>query len=210
MVPLGEWFLFTGAAFVLVLTPGPNMIYVVSRSVCQGRQAGVVSLLGVIGGALVHMTAAAVGVSAILLAVPVAYELLKWAGAAYLLYLGWQAIRPGASSPFTARQLPIDPPKRLFLMGLVTNLLNPKVAVFYLSIFPQFVSPARGSVFAQSLMLGFTQISVSFSINLLFVLTAARLSAWFVRNPRWLVAQGYVMGTVMIGLAVRLAVESRR
>ena len=210
MIPTDDWLLFAAAAFVLVLTPGPNMIYVVSRSVCQGRRAGVISLAGVIGGALVHMLAAAAGLSAILLAVPVAYEVLRWAGALYLLCLGWQAIGPGASSPFTPRQLPIDPPRRLFLMGMVTNLLNPKVAVFYLSIFPQFVSPARGSVFGQSLVLGFTQICVSFSINLLFVLTAAQLSAWFARNPRWLVAQGYVMGSVMIGLAVRLAVESGR
>ncbi|EYC52205.1 lysine transporter LysE [Hylemonella gracilis str. Niagara R] len=210
MVPLPDWLLFAGAALLMVLTPGPNMVYLISRSICQGRQAGVISLLGVIAGFLVHMFAAAAGLTALFLAIPLGYEVLKGAGAAYLLYLAWVAVKPGARSPFEARALTIDPPRRLFFMGFVTNLLNPKAAVLYLSIFPQFVSPAHGSVFAQSIQLGLTQIVVSFTVNLAIVLSAARLAAWFARSPRWLAAQRYLMGSVLAALAVKMAMEPRR
>jgi threonine/homoserine/homoserine lactone efflux protein len=186
------------------------MIYLISRSICQGRKAGVISLLGVMAGFLVHMLAAAIGLTALFLAVPLAYEVLKWAGAAYLLYLAWQAVKPGARSPFEARALAEDPPGKLFAMGFLTNVLNPKIAVFYLSIFPQFVSPGHGSVFSQSIVLGCTQIAISFTVNLLIALSAARLAAWFLRHPRWLALQRYFMGFVLAGLAVRMAAEKRR
>jgi threonine/homoserine/homoserine lactone efflux protein len=130
MIPLNDWLLFVAAALLIVLTPGPNMIYVISRSICQGRRAGVISLLGVMAGFLVHMFAAALGLTALFMAVPLAYELLKWAGAAYLFYMAWQAVKPGARSPFEARQLPEDSPGNLFFMGFLTNLLNPKIAIF--------------------------------------------------------------------------------
>ncbi len=210
MVPMNELLLFAGAALLMVLTPGPNMIYLISRSICQGRKAGVISLFGVIAGFLVHMLAAAIGLTALFLAVPLAYEVLKWAGAGYLLYLAWQAVKPGARSPFEARNLPSDPPRKLFLMGFLTNVLNPKIAVFYLSIFPQFVSPEHGSVFMQSIVLGCTQIAVSFTVNLVVALSAAKLAAWFLRNPRWLAVQRYFMGFVLAALAVRIAAEQRR
>lgn len=210
MVPLNDLLLFAGAALLMVLTPGPNMIYLISRSICQGRKAGVVSLLGVIAGFLVHMFAAAIGLTALFLAVPLAYELLKWVGALYLLWLAWQAVKPGARSPFEAKQLPPDTAARLFVMGFLTNVLNPKIAVFYLSVFPQFVSTEHGSVFLQSITLGLTQITVSFSVNLFIALFAAAMAAWFARNPSWLAVQRYVMGFVLAALAVRLAFEQRR
>jgi threonine/homoserine/homoserine lactone efflux protein len=210
MIPLQELALFALAALVMVLTPGPNMVYLVSRSLCQGRKAGVTSLLGVAAGFLVHMFAAAAGITAVFLAIPLAYDALRWLGAAYLLWLAWQALRPGARSPFEARQLPADSPARLFFMGFITNALNPKIAVFYLSVFPQFIRPEHGSVFSQSVALGLTQIAVSFTVNLLLILTAARLAAWFARNPLWLAVQRVFMGCVLGGLAVRLALEERR
>ncbi|OEC36903.1 Threonine/homoserine/homoserine lactone efflux protein [Pseudomonas cuatrocienegasensis] len=210
MVPVNDWLLFAGAALLMVLTPGPNMIYLISRSICQGRRAGVISLFGVMAGFLVHMFAAAVGMTALFLAIPLAYDVLKWAGAVYLLYLAWQAVKPGAQSAFEARQLPGDRPSRLFLMGFLTNVLNPKIAIFYLAIFPQFVSPEHGSVLLQSIQLGLTQISVSFTVNLTLALSAGGLAAWFVRNPRWLAVQRYFMGFVLAGLAVRLVSEQRR
>src|SRR5262245_57540879 len=117
MVPIDELLMFAGAALLMVLTPGPNMIYLISRSICQGRKAGVVSLVGVIAGFLVHMFAAAIGLTALFITIPLAYEALKWAGACYLLYLAWQAVKPGARSPFEARELPDDPPSKLMLMG---------------------------------------------------------------------------------------------
>ncbi len=210
MIPTPDLLLFAGAAFLLVITPGPNMMYLVSRSICQGRMAGVISLLGVAMGFIVHMLAAAIGLIALFMAVPLGYEILKFAGAGYLLWLAWQAIKPGARSPFETRQLPADSPRKLFLMGFLTNLLNPKVAMFYLSLFPQFVQIERGSVFLQSLELGLTQILVSFSVNLLITLSAAAIASWFARNAVWLAVQRWVMSGVLAALAVRLALEQRR
>ncbi len=210
MVPLHDLLLFSLAALVVVLTPGPNMVYVLSRSVSQGRRAGVTALFGVVVGFLAHMLAAALGLSALFLAVPMAYECLKWLGAAYLLYLAWQAVKPGAKSPLEPQQLPQDSSLRLFTMGFFTNLLNPKIAIFYLSILPQFISPEHGSVLVQSLMLGCTQIVISFSVNLAIALSAASLASWFARHPFWLAVQRYVMGCVLAGFAVRLASEQRR
>lgn len=186
------------------------MIYLISRSISQGRKAGVISPFGVIAGFLVHMLAAAAGLTALFLAVPLAYEVLKWAGALYLLWLTWQAIRPGARSPFEAKDLPIDSTSKLFLMGFLTNVLNPRIAVFYLAILPQFVSSERGSVFLQSVMLGLTQIAISFSVNLLITLSAAGIALWFSRDPTWLAVQRYFMGFILGALAVRLALEQRR
>lgn len=210
MISTHDLLLFAGAALLMVLTPGPNMLYLISRSICQGRKAGVISLFGVVAGFLVHMFAAAIGLTALFLAVPLAYEVLKWAGAAYLLWLAWQSVRPGARSPFEPRQLPPDSALKLFAMGFLTNALNPKIAVFYLSVLPQFVSPEQGSVFLQSITLGLTQIAISFSINLLIALFAAAMASWFARKPLWLVVQRYVMGCVLSALAVRLASEQRR
>jgi threonine/homoserine/homoserine lactone efflux protein len=211
MIPGTDLALFALAALVMVLTPGPNMIYLASRSLCQGRQAGVISLFGVAVGFLMHMFAAAVGVTAVFMAIPLAYETFKWLGAAYLMYLAWQAVKPGSNtSPFQPRALPPDSPLKLLAMGFLTNALNPKIAVFYLSVFPQFVRPEHGSVFAQSVELGLVQIAVSFTVNLLLILSAARLAAWFAKKPVWLAAQRFVMGFVLAGLAVRLALDPRR
>jgi threonine/homoserine/homoserine lactone efflux protein len=209
MIPPGELALFAAASLVMVLTPGPNMIYLVSRSICQGRAAGVISLLGVIAGFLVHMLGAALGVAALFLAIPLAFHILKWAGALYLGWLAWEAVRPGARSPFEPQLLPADSPRKLFAMGFFTNLLNPKVAMFYIALFRQFIDPERGSVLAQSLTLGAIQMWVSFSVNLLIALSAAGIDSWFARNPLWLAAQRYVMGGVLAALAARLAFEDR-
>ncbi len=209
-MPVHDVLMFAAACLVMVLTPGPNMIYLISRSICQGRKAGVTSLLGVVAGFFVHMLAAAVGLTAVFLAVPLAYEALKWAGALYLLWMAWQAVRPGARSPFEARALAPDTPSRLVMMGFLTSVLNPKVAMFYLSIFPQFISPAHGSLFIQSILLGLTQISVSFTVNFLIALFASAIAVWFVRNPLWLAVQRYVMGGVLAALAVRLMLEQRK
>ncbi|WP_371316634.1 LysE family translocator [Pseudomonas lundensis] len=209
-MPAHDVLMFAAACLLMVLTPGPNMVYLISRSICQGRKAGVTSLLGVVAGFFVHMLAAAIGLTAVFLAVPLAYEALKWAGALYLLWMAWQAVRPGARSPFEARELLPDAPSRLVLMGFLTSVLNPKVAMFYLSIFPQFISPEHGSLFIQSILLGLTQISVSFTVNLLIALFASGIAVWFVRNPLWLAVQRYVMGGVLAALAVRLMLEQRK
>ncbi len=205
-----ELALFALTALVLVLTPGPNMIYCISRTLVQGRRAGLVSLAGVLLGFVVHLAAATLGLTAILLAVPVAFDLIKLAGAAYLLWLAWQAVRPGGTAPFEARDLPVDSPATLLRMGFVTNLLNPKVAMFYLSFFPQFLHPERGGILWQSLSLGAIQITVSGTVNALLILGAGTITAFLSRSEGWLRAQRYVMGGVLATLAVRIALTEQK
>lgn len=194
----------------MVLTPGPNMIYLVSRSICQGPMAGLVSLGGVALGFVFYMLMSALGITVLVMAVPFAYDALKFAGAAYLLWLAWQAVRPGGHSPFQVRDLPKDSPRRLFMMGLVTNLLNPKAAVLYLSLLPQFVDPALGSVLLQSVVLGASQIAISVTVNAMIALMAGSIALFLAGRPFWMVVQRWLMGTVLAGLAVRMATEAQR
>src|ERR1700712_1914992 len=148
----------------MVLTPGPNMIYLISRSISQGRMAGLISLGGVALGFVFYMLCAAFGITALLFAVPYAYDALRFGGALYLLWLAWQVLKPNGRSPFQVRELPVDSPRKLFAMGFVTNLLNPKIAMLYLALLPQFVDPAVGSVLTQSLVLGTIQTVISVGI----------------------------------------------
>lgn len=194
----------------MALTPGPNMVYLLSRSICQGPRAGMISLGGVALGFLFYMLCAAFGITAFMMAVPFAYTALRACGALYLLYLAWQAVKPGGRSPFQVRALPADGPRKLFVMGLVTNLLNPKIAVMYLSLLPQFITPGHGSVLAQSVVLGSVQISLSLAINSIVALTAGSIAAFLSGRPLWLVVQRWLMGTVLAGLALRMATEGRR
>ncbi|SDU21474.1 LysE family translocator [Jiangella alkaliphila] len=207
MVTTGALLGIAAVALGLVLTPGPNMIYLVSRSVTQGRRAGLISLTGVAAGFFVYLLAAAIGIAAVFTLVPALYTALKIAGAAYLLWLAWKAIRPGGESVFAPKPLPADPPRRLFTMGMVTNLLNPKIAILYVSLLPQFVDPARGSVAAQSVVLGLTQIAVALTVNALIVLTAGSLASFLGSRPVWMRAQRWVMGSVLAGLAVRMLAD---
>ena len=204
------WLAFALIVLGMVLTPGPNMIYLVSRSISQGRAAGLISLAGVGVGFVVYMVCAAFGITALLLAVPYAYDALRLAGALYLLHLAWQSVRPGARSPFQMRKLALDSPPRLFAMGLTTSLLNPKVAVLYLSLLPQFIDTARGSVLAQSLTLGVTQILISLTVNATIAMLAGTIALFLSGRPAWMVAQRWLMGTVLAGLAVRIALDARR
>ncbi|TFV40013.1 LysE family translocator [Bradyrhizobium frederickii] len=194
----------------LVLTPGPNMIYLISRSITQGPAAGIVSLGGVALGFVFYMLCAAFGITALLLAIPFAYDALRFAGAGYLLWLAWQAVRPGGRSPFQVRKLAIDSPRKLFAMGFVTNLLNPKIAMLYLALLPQFIDPATGSVLAQSIMLGAIQIAISVSVNAMIALAAGSIALFLANRPSWMLVQRWLMGTVLAGLAVRMAVEAKK
>lgn len=209
MLHPSELFWFGMATLVMVLTPGPNMMYCVSRTLCQGRNAGLVSLAGVQLGLVVHIVAAAAGLTALLMAVPFAFDMIKLAGAAYLLWLAWQAVKPGGRSPFETRNLPIARNATLFRMGLITNLLNPKVAMFYLSIFPQFLHPEYGSVLWQSLQLGVVQIMVSASVNAMIIFAAAGITYFLQHRPLWTSIQRYVMGTVLATLALRIAATEK-
>ncbi len=210
MITSTELLLYCLAALAIMLTPGPNMLYCVSRALCQGRVAGWVSVLGVQAGNVVHIAAATVGLTALLAAMPALYDAIRYAGAAYLLWLAWHAMKPGGRGLFEAQNLPHDSYAKLFRMGLVTNLLNPKQLVFFTSIFSQFLHPERGSVLQQGVQLAAAHIGLSIVVNGLIVTGAAGIAVFFQRSPLWLRTQRYVMAAVLAGLAVRLVLIERK
>lgn len=197
-------------ALWMVLTPGPNMIYLVSRSIGQGRAAGLVSLAGTGLGFVTYMTLSNLGLSAVLVAVPWLYIGLKAAGVAYLLHLAWKALRPGGAGPFETRELRRDSPFTLFRMGLFTNLLNPKAAVMYLALIPQFIDPATGNPLAQGFVLGGIQLTVSMAVNALIVISAGTIAGVLAARPRWMTLQRRVTGAMLGLVAVMLAREVPR
>ena len=201
--------LFAFAVLLLALTPGPVWIYLISRTLTQGRRAGYFSLIGVMAGVLVHLLAAALGLSALLLAVPAAFDAIKLAGAAYLLWLAWNTLRGGGFS-FTPQPLDPVPPRVLFRQSLTASVINPKVAVFYLSLFPQFVDPAGGMVLLQSLALGVVHVTVSTLVDGALVTVAGGLAAWLAVRPGWLRMQRWVLGAAFGVLAVWLALTPRQ
>ncbi|HEU5417545.1 MAG TPA: LysE family translocator [Streptosporangiaceae bacterium] len=168
-------------ALTMVLTPGPNMIYLVSRSLSQGWRAGLLSLLGTIAGFVIYMTVANLGLAGVFRTARWLYTGVTLAGAAYLLYLAWQALRPAGFTLFQPRELPRDPAARLLRMGLLTNLLNPKAAIMYLALIPQFLAPGRGHLIAQGFALGLIQITVSAAVNATIVVAAGGLAAFLAR-----------------------------
>ncbi|MCT4171539.1 LysE family translocator [Elizabethkingia anophelis] len=211
MIPIHDLIFFIIAAFILVISPGPNMIYLISRTITQGRKAGLTSLAGVICGFLFHIVMVSFGLTAVLFSVPYAYIVLKTLGTVYLLYLAYQAIKPNSKNIFEVdRNISIDRPRKLFTVGFLTNVLNPKVAVFYLSFFPQFIKPQYGSIFTQSLELGIIQVFVSFSINFIIVLTAAQAARFFAKNPTWIKAQKWFMASVLGFLAIKMALSKAK
>ncbi|MCC3214872.1 MULTISPECIES: LysE family translocator [Chryseobacterium] len=206
MIPFHELLFFILAALILVISPGPNMIYLISKSITQGKKSGFISLAGVVCGFLFHIIMVSFGLTAVLLAVPLAYTVLKTLGTVYLLYLAYQAIKPKSRNIFDVdKNGAHDSPKKLFTIGFLTNVLNPKVAVFYLSFFPQFIKPEYGSILTQSLELGIIQVLISFSINFIIVLTAARVAVFFSNNPVWIKVQKWFMASVLTYLAIKMA-----
>ena len=210
MIPINDLLLFGLAALIMVLSPGPNMIYLISRSLSQGKKAGIISLLGIMCGFLFHILMVSFGLTAIFFAVPYAFVVVKFLGVGYLLYLAYNTVK-SENKIFDADQnLKSDKPLKLFNIGLLTNVLNPKMAVFYLSFFPQFIKPEYGSILSQSFQLGVIQIIISFSINFLIVISAAKMASWFSRKPIWLRIQKWFMASVLTGLAVKMALTKAK
>lgn len=194
-------------ALTMVLIPGPNMIYLASRSVSQGRGAGLISLAGTGLGFIVYMLMANLGLAVVFVSLPLLFIGLKAAGVVYLAYLAWQALRPAGRGVFEVRDLPRDSVGRLFRMGLITNLLNPKVAIMYLTVIPQFIDPQRGHPLLQGLALGLLQIVVSLTVNALIVIAAASIASFLARRPRWAIWQRRTTGVLLGAVALLLAFD---
>jgi threonine/homoserine/homoserine lactone efflux protein len=198
---------FVAAALVLLLTPGPAVLYIVARSIDQGRRAGLVSMLGVHAGTLVHIAAAAAGVSALLAASATAFGIVKYLGAAYLIYLGVRRLVHRA--PVASVDVPA--PRRLrraFLDGVVVNVLNPKTALFFLAFLPQFVDVSRGRVGAQTLVLGVIFVLLGIVTDGSYALTAGTAAHWLRGHPTFLAREPWISGSMYIGLGVAAALSS--
>lgn len=208
MIP---WSAALGIALVelgLALTPGPNMMYLVSRSISQGWRAGMTSLSGTAVGFVVYMVMANLGLATVFFVVPWLFIALKVAGAVYLLWLAYKTLRPGGRSLFEAHDLPRDSFGKLFRMGLLTNLLNPKVAILYLALIPQFIDPAVGSVMAQGFQLGAIQMVVGLAVNGAIIVAAGSVAAFLQRQPSWMRWQKRVTGTLLGAIGVKLAIDA--
>ena len=196
--------LFLAAAAVLLLVPGPAVLYIVARAVDQGRLAGLVSTLGIGAGTLVHVAAAAVGVSTVLVGSTTAFSLLKYAGAAYLIYLGVRRLAVGdpADAPGDSNPQRLS---RVFYQGVLVNILNPKTALFFFAFLPQFVDVSRGSVGKQILFLGMLFVLLGIVSDSLYALLAGTAGGWLKGNARFLRARRYFTGAVFIGLGIAAA-----
>jgi threonine/homoserine/homoserine lactone efflux protein len=202
--------LFVAAAALLVAIPGPNHLYIVARSLTQGRGAGLASAFGVEAGTLVHIAAAAAGVSALVASSAVAFDVVRYLGAAYLCVLGIRALRsppPDLAAPGAA---PTGSLRRVFADGLIVNLLNPKVAVFFLAFLPQFVDPSRGSAAAQIVVLGLVLTAIGLTSNVAYALAAAGLRRGLLRRPGALRRLPRVSGGIYLALGVAAAFAGQR
>jgi threonine/homoserine/homoserine lactone efflux protein len=204
----GTLALFSVAALALIVVPGPAVLYIVAQSLDRGRLAGVVSALGVATGGLVHVLAAGIGLSALLVSSATAFTVVKLAGAAYLIGVGLVTLfrRPEApgSGPPRERRL-----RRIYGQGVVVNVLNPKTALFFLAFLPQFVDRDAGSVAAQLVVLGLVFVVLAVASDSIWALAAGTASEWLRGNARFLAVRRYVSGTVFVGLGV-LAAGTRR
>ena len=207
---LPEWSslgLFAVAALVLLLTPGPAVLYIVTRSIDQGKRAGLVSVLGVHVGTLAHILAAAAGISAVLAASATAFSAVKYLGAAYLIYIGVRRLRDRSSivapEPGKPKEL-----RRAFLDGVIVNVLNPKTGLFFLAFLPQFVTEARGHVGEQVIALGVVFVLLGALTDSLYALTAGSAARWLRGQPRFLTGERWITGGLYISLGVAAALSS--
>jgi threonine/homoserine/homoserine lactone efflux protein len=197
--------LFMLAALVLLVVPGPAVLYIVTRSVSQGRRAGLASVLGIEAGSLVHSMAAAVGLSAILLASATAFTVVKYLGAAYLVYLGIRAfLTPDAAG--SSENAVVLSARQLFLKGFVVQILNPKTALFFYAFLPQFVDPSRGALMAQTLMLGGIFVLMATCTDGLYALLGSGVGRLILQRPAFQRARRYVSGAIYVALGIAAAV----
>jgi threonine/homoserine/homoserine lactone efflux protein len=211
MLGIHELWLFVVSGVLLNISPGPDTAYVVGRSLQIGWRGGAAAALGISSGCLVHVFGAAIGLSALLMASSAAFTLIKWAGAAYLCYVGITMLlsrqRPPAEDAAGPAMISL---RQVFWQGALTNVLNPKVALFFLAFLPQFVDPARGPLHWQILILGFTFMGLGMISDGMFALAAGAAGDFLRRNRRFLRFQRWFAGTSFIGLGVTAALATRK
>jgi threonine/homoserine/homoserine lactone efflux protein len=212
VIDVSYWLIFFSAAIAVNVAPGPDLIYVLSRAVRHGRKIGLASAAGVCSGALVHVAAASLGISAILATSASAFTIVEYLGAAYLIYLGFRLLF-SLGTTFTAEKKTVEavfPWQALFRQGIIVDVLNPKVAIFFMAFLPQFVRPGNGSASAQLLSLGTLVICIAFAIQVCLVFAASKAADFFRTNLTASVWLDRLFGTFLISLGIRLAVSQQR
>ena len=211
MVDITYWLVFFSAALALNLSPGPDLIYILSRSIAHGRRVGLASAAGVCTGTFVHVLAASIGLSAILATSTTAFTVVKYVGAAYLIYLGVKSLRSAGATFSSAKHTETDVSLwRAFRQGVLIDVLNPKVAVFFMAFLPQFVRPGHGSESLQLVMLGTLVICVAIAVEACFVLAASKATNFFRANPTVSGRLDRILGSVLVGLGILLALSNQR
>ncbi|MEP4031241.1 MULTISPECIES: LysE family translocator [Stappiaceae] len=195
---------FTAAACVLIITPGPDMTLFMGKTLAQGRKAGVAAVLGATAGIIIHSVLAALGVSALLAASETAFSILKVVGAAYLIWLAYQAIRNGSSLTIDQTTVKAQPLARVWLQGLGINLLNPKIALFFITFLPQFVSPTDPGATGKLLFLGFYFVALGFPACLAMVFGASAFSSFLKASPKAMRAFDWAFAGIMGTFALKL------
>ena len=202
--------IFTAAAFAITVCPGPSMLYVMSISLGQGRKAGIFSALGLATGLLIHTIAASLGLSVVFVYSPFAYMIIKYLGALYLIYIGIRMLINGGALFYSTETTPKTQSSRIYGQGILTELLNPKTALFFLSFLPQFVDPTLGPPALQMSIFGSILILTAFSADLFIAITGGTISQWLARRPLIQKMQRWLAGTVLISLGMRLAISERK
>jgi threonine/homoserine/homoserine lactone efflux protein len=204
MISTTTFIAFLSASILLAVMPGPGIMYVLTRSLAGGRREGILSSLGTLAGGFVHAIAAGLGLSVVLATSAVAYQAVRWSGALYLVYLGIRMFRSAGQSEAVAGEAPAGNP---FTQGIVTEVLNPKTALFFLSFIPQFVNAKAGAVFGQFLLLGTITVILNTSIDLLVAMFAGPIGQKLLASRRARKNQQRTTGVLMIGLGVYVAVR---
>lgn len=210
MISLNDFLLFAFASLMLNITPGNDMLYVATRSTSQGIKAGTVSSLGIAGGCIVHLLAAVIGLSAIIASSAVAFNVIKYIGAAYLIYLGIKAFLSNQNKFSISDKIEKKSLSKLFWQGVLTNVLNPKVALFFLAFLPQFIHPEKGNTALQILLLGLWFNFSGTVINIIVAILFGKLGNWLADKQGFIKWQNKITGLILVGLGIKVALSSRK
>ncbi len=210
MISLNDFFLFAFASLMLNITPGNDMLYVATKSTSQGVKAGIVSALGIAGGCIVHLLAAVIGLSAIIANSATTFNIIKYAGAAYLVYLGIKSFLSNQNQFSISNEVEKKSLPKLFWQGLFTNVLNPKVALFFLAFLPQFIHPEKGNAGMQVLLLGLWFNFSGTIVNMIVALLFGKLGNWLADKQGFVQWQNKITGVLLIGLGIKIALSSRK
>ena len=210
MISVNDFLIFAFASLMLNITPGNDMLYVATRSTSQGIRAGVVSALGIAGGCLVHLLAAVIGLSAIIANSAIAFDIIKYTGAAYLVYLGVRSFLSKQNKFNISNSVEKKPLSELFWQGVFTNVLNPKVALFFLAFLPQFIHPEKGNASLQILLLGLWFNFSGTIVNIIVAAMFGKLGNWLADKQAFIKWQNKITGLLLVGLGIKVALSSRR